>query len=70
MTDKPFSAMLDRLLDGEALKEREAYELMMNLAEGDMEPALAGAPLARSPASNAPASAGSISPSPRFFMTA
>ncbi|MDJ0938447.1 MAG: anthranilate phosphoribosyltransferase [Woeseiaceae bacterium] len=46
MTDKPFSAMLDRLLDGDALKEREAYELMMNLAEGDMEPALAGALLA------------------------
>ena len=41
-----FNAMLNRLLDGESLEEREAYELMMHLGEGDMQPALAGALLA------------------------
>jgi anthranilate phosphoribosyltransferase len=43
---KEFSAMLDRLLDGNALEEAEAYELMVKLAEGDIAPALAGALLA------------------------
>jgi len=38
--------MLDRLLDGESLPEQEARALMMKLAEGDMQPALAGALLA------------------------
>ena len=38
--------MLDRLLDGESIGEREAYALMNKLAEGDMPPALAGALLA------------------------
>ena len=38
--------MLDRLLDGKALAEQEAYELMLKLAEGDIAPALAGALLA------------------------
>ncbi len=43
---KEFSAMLDRLLDGNALDEAEAYELMVKLAEGEIAPALAGALLA------------------------
>jgi anthranilate phosphoribosyltransferase len=43
---KKFSAMLDRLLDGNALEEAEAYELMVKLAEGEIAPALAGALLA------------------------
>ena len=38
--------MLDRLLDGNALAEQEAYELMLKLAEGEIAPALAGALLA------------------------
>ena len=41
-----FSAMLDRLLDGNSLSEQEAHGLMVTLAEGDMAPALAGALLA------------------------
>ena len=41
-----FSRMLDRLLDGESLGERESYVLMMHLGEGGMAPALAGALLA------------------------
>ena len=41
-----FSAMLNRLLDGETLSEREAAALMHKLAAGDMQPALAGALLA------------------------
>lgn len=41
-----YSAMLDALLDGNALSEDEASKLMHGLAEGDMEPALAGALLA------------------------
>ena len=45
MSEK-FSAMLDRLLDGNSLAEQEAYELMLKLAEGDIAPALAGALLA------------------------
>ena len=40
------SALLDSLLNGEALTERQAYELMHNLAEGDLPAALAGALLA------------------------
>ena len=43
---KQFSAMLDRLLDGNSLAELEAYELMVTLAEGELNPALAGALLA------------------------
>jgi len=43
---KEFSAMLDRLLDGNSLAEQEAYELMSKLAEGEIAPALAGALLA------------------------
>ncbi len=43
---KKFSAMLDRLLDGNSLSEQEAHALMIKLAEGDMAPALAGALLA------------------------
>lgn len=41
-----YSKVLDRLLDGEALGEAGAYELMQRLAAGDLEPALAGALLA------------------------
>jgi len=41
-----YSAMLDRLLDGNSLSEQEAHGLMVTLAEGDMAPALAGALLA------------------------
>jgi anthranilate phosphoribosyltransferase len=41
-----FSAMLDQLLDGKSLSERQANELMHKLAEGDMPAALAGALLA------------------------
>jgi len=41
-----YSAMLDRLLDGNSLSEQEAHGLMVKLAEGDMAPALAGALLA------------------------
>ena len=41
-----FSAMLNRLLDGESLAESEARELMFKLAEGEVVPALAGALLA------------------------
>ena len=33
---KEFSAMLDRLLDGNSLSEQEAHALMVKLAEGDM----------------------------------
>jgi len=46
MTDKTYSRLLDRLLDGHALTEREAYELMHKLAEGELPAALAGALLA------------------------
>ena len=46
MTDKAYSRLLDRLLDGHALTEREAYELMHKLAEGELPAALAGALLA------------------------
>jgi anthranilate phosphoribosyltransferase len=41
-----FSAILDRLLDGQDLTEAEAHGLMHKLAEGDMAAALAGALLA------------------------
>ena len=43
---KEYSAMLDRLLDGQSLAEQEAHALMNKLADGDMPPALAGALLA------------------------
>ena len=43
---KEHSALLDSLLNGEALTERQAYELMHKLAEGDLPEALAGALLA------------------------
>ncbi len=41
-----FKQLLDALLDGEALTEQQAYDLMQQLASGDMQPALAGAFLA------------------------
>jgi anthranilate phosphoribosyltransferase len=41
-----FSRMLDRLLDGESLKEDEAHALMVKLGEGELPAALAGALLA------------------------
>ena len=41
-----YSAILERLLNGEHLAEAEAADLMRDLATGDIEPALAGARLA------------------------
>jgi anthranilate phosphoribosyltransferase len=41
-----FPKMLDRLLDGHALAEAEASQLMRALASGELDPALAGALLA------------------------
>jgi len=41
-----YSAVLDRLLDGDSLAEHEAHDLMHKLAKGDMPLALAGALLA------------------------
>jgi anthranilate phosphoribosyltransferase len=43
---KEWSAVLDRLLDGESMKESEAYSLMQQLAAGKLPDALAGALLA------------------------
>ncbi len=43
---KEYSLLLDNLLNGEALGEQQAYDLMMKLAEGELQPALAGALLA------------------------
>ena len=43
---KQYSLLLDSLLNGEALAERQAYDLMYKLAEGELPPALAGALLA------------------------
>jgi len=40
------NAMLDKLLDGQSLTQEQAYGFMRELADGDMEPALAGAFLA------------------------
>jgi len=40
------SPILDRLLNGEALAENDAYELMHRFAAGELDPALAGAFLA------------------------
>ena len=40
---KEYSALLDRLLDGNSLTEREAHDLMRELAVGEMPAALAGA---------------------------
>lgn len=44
--NKNYSAVLDQLLDGNALSEPASAELMRDLAGGEMEPALAGALLA------------------------
>ena len=41
-----YSALLDRLLDGEALSEAEASDLMHTMARGEIDAALAGALLA------------------------
>jgi len=41
-----YNRLLDRLLDGHALGEQQAYNLMHKLAEGELAPALAGALLA------------------------
>jgi anthranilate phosphoribosyltransferase len=43
---KEYSHLLDRLLNGDGLTEREAYDLMNKLAEGELPEALAGALLA------------------------
>ncbi len=40
------SRLLDSLLSGHDLEERQAYELMQQFAAGDLDPALAGALLA------------------------
>lgn len=40
---KEYSSLLDSLLNGTALTERQAYELMHKLAEGELPSALAGA---------------------------
>ena len=44
--NESFSAMLNHLLDGHSLSEKDAHSLMHRLAEGDMPPALSGALLA------------------------
>ncbi len=41
-----YSQLLDSLLNGNPLAEKQAYELMYKLAEGELPPALAGALLA------------------------
>ncbi len=43
---KEYSQLLDGLLDGRALTEKQAYNLMHRLADGDLPSALAGALLA------------------------
>ncbi len=43
---KQYSALLDTLLNGVALTESQAYDLMHKLAAGELAPALAGALLA------------------------
>ena len=43
---KEYSKLLDQLLSGESLTERQAYSLMFKLAEGELPDALAGALLA------------------------
>ena len=43
---KEYSSLLDGLLNGVALSEQQAYELMHKLAEGELPSALAGALLA------------------------
>ena len=45
---KEYSLLLDSLLNGEALGEQQAYDLMMKLAEGELPPAL-GQPCASWP---------------------
>ena len=44
--NKEYSRLLDSLLDGHALTEQQAYDLMRTLAEGELPEALAGALLA------------------------
>ena len=41
-----YSSLLDRLLNGDALSEEQASGLMVAMASGDLQPALAGAMLA------------------------
>lgn len=43
---KKYSQLLDSLLDGKSLSEKQAFDLMYKLAEGELPPALAGALLA------------------------
>lgn len=43
---KEYSQLLDSLLDGKSLSEKQAFDLMRNLAEGELPAALAGALLA------------------------
>jgi anthranilate phosphoribosyltransferase len=45
-TKANLSPLLDRLLNGDALAENDAYELMHRFAAGELDPALAGAFLA------------------------
>ena len=45
-TKASLSPVLDRLLNGVELTEREAFELMQRFAAGELDPALAGAFLA------------------------
>jgi anthranilate phosphoribosyltransferase len=44
--NKEYSHLLDSLLDGQSLTEQQAYDLMHQLAEGELPDALAGALLA------------------------
>ncbi len=43
---KEYSLLLDQILDGKSLEERQAHALMHKLAEGELPAALAGALLA------------------------
>ena len=43
---KKYSIMLNGLLDGISLSEKEAYELMISMATEDLSPSLSGALLA------------------------
>ena len=43
---KKYSALLDQLLNGNALSEAQAFDLMHSLASGEINAALAGALLA------------------------
>ena len=55
-----YSQILDSLLNGNPLTERQAYELMYKLAEGDLPAALAGALLAGLRAKGVPRSESTI----------